>query len=224
MRLKGITSKGMQRVAKTVKGQGSSPVDDLEKHGTVTIQYLYGGGEISINEIDDSFFVHVSFPDGKSEEFDADVGSTNAEEVVDRAMGVYEEGLGGAYAEEGYERSFDYKWHVYGSSSVLRVGERSDIGRLLSRGIHAGGYDAAYEGGDWESNLERRYEEGGDYYVEDETFEAGYILAFIPGSTDNWMWDEDYLDAWNAYGKDAQALGIAVDDPWEAQQEDDTWD
>ena len=220
MRVKGITGAGMNRISKVVCGQGSSPVDDLEKHGTVNIQYLYGGGEISIHEIDGSFFVHVSFPDGKSKEFDVDVGSTTAEEVVDRAMNLYEEGMGGAYDEEG----FDYKWHVYGSGSGSRVGERSDTNLALSRGFDAGNYDSAYEGGDWESGLEKAISEEEEGYEDTEAFAAGYILAFIPGVTDNWMWDEDYIDAWVEYGKAVQALGIAADDPFEAQQEDDTWD
>jgi len=87
----------------------------------------------------------------------------------------------------------------------------------LSKGFNSGNYDAAYRGGTWEEGLAAENREDAD----DPAYRAAYILAFIPGSSDSWMWDEDYMDAWDEYGTRLQGLGVAVDDPYEAQREED---
>jgi len=102
---------------------------------------------------------------------------------------------------------------------ALRKGaDQDDEDVLLSRGLHAGNFDAAYEGGEWETNLERQYEEGTEG-AGDPAYEAAYIIGFVPGSTDSWMWDDDYMNAWNEYGAKLNAIGLVADDPYEAQQE-----
>ncbi len=87
---------------------------------------------------------------------------------------------------------------------------------LLSSGLHSGNYDSAYVGGDWEENLDAKYEEGSEE-VGDPAYEAAYIIGFVSGSSDNWMWDDDYMDAWNKYGEKLQAMGLVADNPYEEQ-------
>jgi hypothetical protein len=99
-----------------------------------------------------------------------------------------------------------------------------DVTQALSRGFESGNYDAASGGGDPDKSVEYAEDAFFDSDMDDslmEAFCAGYVLAFVPGLTDSWMWDEEYLDAWHAWGTEARGLGIAVDDPYEAQSEED---
>jgi hypothetical protein len=87
---------------------------------------------------------------------------------------------------------------------------------MLSRGYDAGNYAAAYGGGDWQTHIDN------DPYNQDNSdYVNAFILAFVPGVSDNWMWDDNYLEAWNEVGKQLKSLGVAVDDPYEAQAEDE---
>ena len=88
----------------------------------------------------------------------------------------------------------------------------------LGHGLHAGNYDAAYRGGDWESGLAEQEEAG------NPAFDAAYIIGFISGSSDSWMDDPDYQSAWDEYGKKIQALGLVADSPYElsSDYDDDT--
>jgi hypothetical protein len=91
---------------------------------------------------------------------------------------------------------------------------KEDEDDLLARGLHAGNYDAAYKGGDAGDSYIECDDEGSDT----EQFQAGYMIGFISSASDSWMNDEEYIDAWDAYGKRIQSLGLVADNPYEAEE------
>ena len=143
-------------------------------------------------------------------------GWKSEEEVARMAMMYADQHGGGADPEKVNVLVHD----LYGKSKAEREvadstggGEALDEKIVLDHGLHAGNYDAAYRGGDWSEGLSEQEEAG------NPAFDAAYIIGFIAGSSDNWMDDPDYQEAWDSYGKKIQDIGLVADSPYELSED-----